>query len=107
MAAKKDDMAAKKDFDLVQLAIGYRKFAVPKDVAMAFWDLMSNAEVYELESTWKTGGSVSRAKHIGHDSMPSISSLSIVLFHTMLANQETWEAEEMTKEMEKEKAKNA
>jgi hypothetical protein len=39
--------------------------------------------------------------------MPSISSLSVVLFHTMLANQETWEAEEMAKEMEKERAKNA
>lgn len=107
MATKKDDMAAKKEFDLVQLTMGYRKFAVPKDVAMALWELMSNAEVYELESTWRTGGSMSRAKHISHENMPSISALSVVLFHTMLANQETWEEEERIKEMEKEKAKNA
>lgn len=94
-------MATKKEFDLVQLSMGYRKFAVPKDMAMAFWNLVANAEVYELESTWQQNRSISRAKHVTHEGMPSISALSSVLFHTMLANQETYEAEEAKKEAAK------
>ena len=99
-------MATKKDFDLVQLSIGYRKFAVPKEMAMAFWELVTNAEVYQLESSWSSSsGSVCRAKHITHEEMPSITALSSVLFHSMLANQEKWEREEAIKEAAKEAAK--
>lgn len=94
-------MAAKKEFDLVQFTMGYRKFIVPKDMAMALWELMANAEVYEVESNYRNNKSSYRAHHIAPDNMPTISSLSAVQFHTMLAAQEVFEEEEAAKDAAK------
>ena len=94
-------MATKKEFDLVQFTMGYRKFVVPKDMAMALWELMANAEVYEIESNYRNNKSSQRVHHITPDNMPTISSLSAVQFHTMLAAQEVYEEEEAAKEAAK------
>lgn len=100
-------MSKKAEFDLVILSgLGHRDYAVPKDAAMAIFNLFTGHDVYELNNEWVGGdvGSVQTAKLIGYDQNPTIKTLGPVQFHQMLENQRVREEEKEAKRKAKENA---
>jgi hypothetical protein len=95
------NMATKKpEFDLVLLSgLGHRQYAVPKDAAMAIFELFAGHDVYEIDNEWVGGsiGSRKLAKLVCADQNPQISTLGAVQFHQMLENQRMKEEEEEAK----------
>jgi hypothetical protein len=80
-------MATKKpEFDLVLLSgLGHRQYAVPKDAAMAIFELFAGHDVYEVENDWVGGGIGNRKLQV----------------HQMLENQRMKDEEEEAKKKAK------
>lgn len=100
-------MSKKPEFDLVILSgLGHRDFAVPKDAAMAIFNLFSGHDIYELNNEWVGGdvGSLLIAKLIGPDQNPTIKTLGPVQFHQALENHRVREEEKEAKKKAKENA---
>lgn len=100
-------MSKKPEFDLVLLSgLGHRDFAVPKDAAMAIFNLFAGHDVYEVSSEWVGGdvGSMQIAKLIGPDQNPTIRTLGPVQFHQALENHRMREEEKEAKRKAKENA---
>lgn len=100
-------MSKKPEFDLVLLSgLGHRDFAVPKDAAMAIFNLFSGHDIYEVSSDWVGGdvGSVQIAKLISHDQNPTIRTLGPVQFHQALENHRVREEEKEAKKKARENA---
>lgn len=84
---------AKKEFDLVILTIGYEKFAVPKEAALHFLNLCVGSDIYKIENSWESGGTIMHAILLEQDKMPSISVIGPAQFHQALANREAYLAQ--------------
>lgn len=93
-------MSKKAEFDLVILSgLGHRDFAVPKDAAMAIFNLFAGHDVYEINNEWVGGGvgSIQIAKLISSDQNPTIRTLGPVQFHQALENHRMREEEKEAK----------
>lgn len=100
-------MSKKPEFDLVILSgLGHRDFAVPKDAAMAIFNLFSGHDIYEINNEWVGGdvGSLLIAKLIGPDQNPTIKTLGPVQFHQALENHRAREEEKEAKKKARENA---
>ena len=100
-------MSKKPEFDLVLLSgLGHRDYAVPKDAAMAIFNLFAGHDIYEINTEWVGGdvGSVQIAKLISSDNNPTIKTLGPVRFHQALENQRVREEEKEAKKKAKENA---
>jgi hypothetical protein len=100
-------MSKKPEFDLVMLSgLGHRQYAVPKDAAMAIFNLFAGHDIYELNNEWVGGDVGTRhfAKLVNADQCPTIATLGPVQFHHMLENQRMKEEEEVAKKKARENA---
>ena len=82
-------MATKEIFDLVIIEVGYRRLAMPKEAAMAFFNAVCGHDVYEMESHWDsiTSTSTPTAKLLSIDAMPTLRTIGPVCFHAALETQ--------------------
>ena len=82
-------MASKEIFDLVIIEVGYRKLAMPKEAAMAFFNAICGHDVYEMGSHWDsvTSTSISTAKLLDYDALPTLRNIGPVHFHAALEAQ--------------------
>ncbi len=82
-------MANKETFDLVIIEIGYRKLAMPKEAAMAFFNAICGHDVYEMGTHWDSvmSNTVSTAKLLDYDSQPLLRNIGPVHFHAALEAQ--------------------
>ena len=100
-------MSKKPEFDLVLLSgLGHRDFAVPKDAAMAIFNLFAGHDIYEVTSEWLGGdvGSIQIAKLISSDQNPTIRTLGPAQFHQALENHRAREEEKKAKKKARENA---
>lgn len=100
-------MSKKPEFDLVILSgLGHKDFAVPKDAAMAIFNLFAGHDIYEIHNDWVGGdvGSVLIAKLVDSDNNPTIKTLGPVRFHQALENHRVREEEKEAKRKAKENA---
>ena len=98
-------MSKKPEFDLVILSgLGHRDFAVPKDAAMAIFNLFSGHDVYEINHDWTGNETRILARLVDSDKNPSIKTLGPVQFHQMLENQRMKDEEEEAKKKARENA---
>lgn len=89
---------ASKQFDLVLLSVGYKRYAVPKAAALHFMDLCAGADVYEWDNHWRSDGSEEHAKLVSTEHMPTVSLLGPVQFHQAVENYKQYiEAEKAKK----------
>lgn len=96
-------MSKKPEFDLVILSgLGHRDYAVPKDAAMAIFNLFSGHDIYEINNHWERGSNTTMARLVNPDNNPSIKTLGAVQFHQMLENQRMKDEEEEAKKKARE-----
>lgn len=96
-------MSKKPEFDLVILSgLGHRDYAVPKDAAMALFNLFSGHDIYEINNYWASGSNTTMAKLVDPNNNPSIKTLGAVQFHQMLENQRMKDEEEEAKKKARE-----
>lgn len=96
-------MSKKPEFDLVILSsLGHRDYAVPKDAAMALFNLFSGHDIYEITNNWERGSNTLMARLVHPDHNPSIKTLGAVQFHQMLENQRMKDEEEDAKKKARE-----
>lgn len=89
---------ASKQFDLVLLSIGYKRYAMPKAAALHFMDLCAGSDIYEWDHHWKSEGSEEHAKLLTAEQMPSLSLVGPVQFHQAVENYKQYiEAEKVKK----------
>jgi ArsR family metal-binding transcriptional regulator len=97
---------SKAQFDKVILSIDHNKFIVPKEAAMAIFELLSGHDVYKIQ-TWYSDNYMNNkemAIPLKGDNMPSISTVGPVQFATMRANAEAKEEQERAEQRAKKEA---
>lgn len=79
---------SKTQFDKVILSLGGNEFIVPKDAAMAVFDLFAGHDVYKVQTWYQNNWQDNRpmAVKLELESMPTIRTLGPVQFATMRAN---------------------
>lgn len=79
---------SKAQFDKVILSLGGNEFIVPKDAAMAVFDLFAGHDVYKVQTWYQNNWQDNRpmAVKLELESMPTIRTLGPVQFATMRAN---------------------
>lgn len=100
-------MSKKPEFDLVLLSgLGHRQYAVPKDAAMAIFNLFSGHDLYEINNEWVGGDVGTRylAKLVNPEQNPTIATLGAVQFYQMVENQRMKEEEDAAKKKARENA---
>lgn len=100
-------MSKKPEFDLVLLSgLGHRQYAVPKDAAMAIFNLFVGHDLYEINNEWVGGDVGTRhfAKLVSPEQNPTIATLGAVQFYQMVENQRMKEEEDAAKKKARENA---
>jgi hypothetical protein len=95
---------SKAQFDKVILSIDHNKFIVPKEAAMAIFELFSGHDVYKIQ-TWYSKDYINNremAVPLTDGSMPSISTLGPVQFATMRAAADAKEEHDRAEKANKE-----
>jgi hypothetical protein len=84
---------SKAQFDKVILSLGGNEFIVPKDAAMAVFDLFTGHDVYRVQTWYQNNWQDNRpmAMKLEPEHMPTIRTLGPVQFATMRANAEAKE----------------
>jgi hypothetical protein len=79
---------SKAQFDKVILSLGGNDFIVPKDAAMAVFDLFAGHDVYKVQTWYQNNWQDNRpmAMKLEPEYMPTIRTLGPVQFATMRAN---------------------
>jgi len=79
---------SKAQFDKVILSLGGNEFIVPKDAAMAVFDLFSGHDVYKINTWYQNNWQDNKqmAIKLEPEYMPTIRTLGPVQFATMRAN---------------------
>lgn len=92
----------KKEFDLVLVNLSGRQMAMPKAAAFALFEVMQGSEIYGIEHWYKdnkySNKKIRAMLLTDFELLPTISALNPVAFHTMLLNQQEYEAEQREKE---------
>lgn len=94
---------SKAQFDKVILSIDHNKFIVPKEAAMAIFELFSGHDVYKIQ-TWYSKDYINNremAVPLTGDNMPSVSTLGPVQFATMRAAADAKEEQERAEQKAK------
>ena len=84
---------SKAQFDKVILSLGGTELIVPRDAAMAVFNLFAGHDVYRVQTWYQNNyhDSKQTAVHLEDHSMPTIRTLGPVQFATMRANAEAKE----------------
>jgi hypothetical protein len=79
---------SKAQFDKVILSLGGNEFIVPKDAAMAVFNLFAGHDVYKVQTWYRNNWQDNRpmAMKLEPEYMPTIGTLGPVQFATMRAN---------------------
>jgi hypothetical protein len=95
---------SKAQFDKVILSIDHNKFIVPKEAAMAIFELLSGHDVYKIQTWYSKNYADHRemAVPLTDGNMPTISTLGPVQFATMRANAEAKEEHDRAERTKKE-----
>jgi hypothetical protein len=95
---------SKAQFDKVILSLGGNEFIVPKDAAMAVFDLFAGHDVYKINTWYRNNWQDNKqiALLLESESMPSISTLGPVQFATMRANADAKEEHDRAEAAKKE-----
>lgn len=95
---------SKAQFDKVILSLGGTELIVPRDAAMAIFELFSGHDVYKIQ-TWYSKDYINNremAVPLTGDNMPTIRTLGPVQFATMRANAEAKEEHDRAEKAKKE-----
>jgi len=97
---------SKAQFDKVILSFGGTELIVPRDAAMAVFNLFAGHDVYRVQTWYEKNYHYSKqtAVHLEDHSMPTIRTLGPVQFATMRANAEAKEEQERAEQRAKKEA---
>lgn len=95
-------MATKEKFDMVVMSLGYQKFAVPRNIAMQFFDMCVGQDMYKIDHVWENNETLNYACLLEDGAYPTISTISPAYFHQLLENNR--QREERKREEAKKKA---
>jgi hypothetical protein len=87
---------SKAQFDKVILSLGGNEFIVPKDAAMAVFNLFAGHDVYKVQTWYQNNYQDNKqiALLLESESLPTIRTLGPVQFATMRANADAKEEQE-------------
>lgn len=91
---------AKKEFDFtnfVEMKLGYYRYAVPKDAALAVFELFAGHDIYRLDTHYKDGKSDPIAVLVDDEQSPGIRTMSPTQLMIAIENQKMKDAENAKK----------
>lgn len=96
-------MAAKPQFDMMILNLGYQSFVVPKAAALQFMELCSGSDAYKYDTSWSTTTNTSEVfiRPLNDDEGIRLQHIGPVQFHQGLENWKMQQEEKRTKEAAK------